>query len=264
MVTGDHHGAHPGFSRLLDASRDPGPRRVVDSEDAERGELGLLVIACRQLPLGDDQHAHSLLSPALAPLPEARPIGFVDESLDHLLWRALREQDAPIGGFDRDAHPLPLRVEGLHPHDVPFAEQPPGVDPVVGRCRRDRRLDRFNGSVGGPVRCSHQLVGSQQARREQLVDRFGVRHVVQRDLGSEGTRVQPGEAHPVLGDRPRLVGADDRRGPEGLDRLQPLRDRAALRHPLHPEGEGNGEHGGKPLRDRGDRQRDPDQDAVGQ
>ena len=155
MVTRDHHGAHPGFSRFLDASRDPGTRRVVDSQDAERGELGVLVIACRQLPLGDDQHAHSLLSPALAPLPEARPIGFVDKSLDHLLRRALREEDAPIGEFDRDAHPLPLRVEGLHPHDVPFSEQPSGVDPVVGSCRRDRRFDRFNRSVGGPVRCSH-------------------------------------------------------------------------------------------------------------
>ena len=100
MVAGDHHGAHPGLSRLLDASRDPGTRRVVDSEDAERGELGVLVIVCRQLPLGDDEHAHSLLGPALASLPEAGPIGVVDESLDHLLRRPLREQDAPIGGFD--------------------------------------------------------------------------------------------------------------------------------------------------------------------
>ncbi len=191
-------------------------------------------------------------------------IGFVDEPLEHLLRRPLREQDAPIGGFDRDAHPLPLRVERLHPHDVPFAEQHPGIDPAVGRCRRDRRLHRFHGRIRRPIRRTYHLVGGQQARGEQLVDRLSAPGVLRRYLGFESARIKTGEAHPVLGDRSGLIGADDRRGPEGLDSLQPLSDRSALGHPLHPEREGNGEHGGQSLRDCGDRERDPDQDAVGQ
>ena len=102
MVAGDHHGAHSGLSRFLDASRDPGPRRVVDSEEAQRRELGApprrpqassrLATTSTRIPCSAQRSAA---------LPEARPIGIVDESLEHLLRRPLREQDAPIGGFDQ-------------------------------------------------------------------------------------------------------------------------------------------------------------------
>ena len=74
------------------------------------------------------------------------------------------------------------------------------------------------------------------------------------------------DGHLVLRQRPGLVRANHRRGAERLHRRQPLHDRSLPRHPLHAEGEHHREHRGQPLRDRGDGERDPDEqhrDDVG-
>ena len=68
-----------------------------------------------------------------------------------------------------------------------------------------------------------------------------------------------GDAHPVLGQGAGLVGADDRGGPQGLHRRQPLDQGAAAGHLAHPDGQRQGDGGQQSFRDVGDQQ--PDREA---
>ena len=69
--------------------------------------------------------------------------------------------------------------------------------------------------------------------------------------------------HPVLGQGARLVGADDLRGPERLDRAQPLDDCAAGGELAGAGGQGQGDDRQQRLRDQPDEQADGEDDRVG-
>ena len=69
-------------------------------------------------------------------------------------------------------------------------------------------------------------------------------------------------AHPVLGQRPGLVGADDRRRAERLDRAQPLDERAAAREARHADRERERDRRQQPLGHVGDDQADREGDRV--
>ena len=58
------------------------------------------------------------------------------------------------------------------------------------------------------------------------------------------------DRHLVFREGPRLVRADDRRAPQGLDGRQFPQDRVACRHALHPDGQCDGQHDGQALGDR--------------
>ncbi len=57
-------------------------------------------------------------------------------------------------------------------------------------------------------------------------------------LDDEPVHVKPIHGHPVLGQRPRFVGANHRRAPERLDRRQVFDQGLALRHTLAAHGQG--------------------------
>ena len=70
------------------------------------------------------------------------------------------------------------------------------------------------------------------------------------------------DRHLVLGQRAGLVRADHRRRAQRLDRRQLLDDRPLARHALHAEREHDRQDRRQPLRDRGDGQRDADEQHV--
>ena len=64
------------------------------------------------------------------------------------------------------------------------------------------------------------------------------------------------DAHLVRGERARLVGADDVRAAEGLNRGQRAHDCVLLGHLLRPEREAGRDHDRESLGNRCDRERD--------
>ena len=77
-------------------------------------------------------------------------------------------------------------------------------------------------------------------------------------------RPGPGDAHPVLGERAGLVGADDRRGPERLHRGQPLDQGTPAGHLPHPDRQRERDRGQQPFRDVRYQQPDREADRGGQ
>ena len=73
---------------------------------------------------------------------------------------------------------------------------------------------------------------------------------------------QLARGHLVQRQRSRLVRTDRRGRAEGLDRAQPLHDRALRCERLRPQREHRRHDSGQPGRDRGDREADPDQEEV--
>ncbi len=68
--------------------------------------------------------------------------------------------------------------------------------------------------------------------------------------------------HLVAGQRPGLVGADDRHRAEGLDRRQLADDGVAPRHALHADRQGDGHDSRQAFGDRRDRQADHDHEGF--
>ena len=75
-------------------------------------------------------------------------------------------------------------------------------------------------------------------------------------------RPDPDRPHPVLGQRARLVGADDVGGAERLDRAQPLDERAAAGEHRHADGERERDRRQQALGDVGDDQADREVERV--
>jgi len=72
----------------------------------------------------------------------------------------------------------------------------------------------------------------------------------------------PADGHLVGGERACLVGADDRRAAECLDRRQTAHDRVLLGHATSSESQARRDDGRQTLRDGGHRQRHGDLEVV--
>jgi len=72
----------------------------------------------------------------------------------------------------------------------------------------------------------------------------------------------PTDRHLVGGERARLVGADNRRTAERLDRRQTAHDGVLLGHTTSSEGEARRDDGRQTFRDGGHRQRHGDLEVV--
>ena len=151
------------------------------------------------------------------------------------------------------------------------------------KCEAPRRLERSRVSSrtsspsAAAARSSAISVGSP-ARRRRPSPSSALLHALARardraddgcdsSLASAGAgRCRPDtrDVHPVLRQRPGLVGADDVRGPQRLDRAQALDERAAPGE--HPDADGQRERdrGQQPLGDVGDEQPDREHDRVGE
>jgi hypothetical protein len=147
---------------------------------------------------------------------------------------ALRHEERCVGGIALD-RPGPVvvakdRVVGQAPsaqHDADLLEQRPVVRQFVAEC------DLAFG----------------------LVADAGHRHLT--GMGDDAL-----DRHLVLGQRARLVGADDRGGAQGLDRRQLLDDGAPAGHASHAESEDDGQDGRQSLGHGRDGQRYAEQQDL--
>ena len=76
-------------------------------------------------------------------------------------------------------------------------------------------------------------------------------------------RTRAARRHAVLGERARLVGADDADGAERLDGGEALHDASLARHALHPERERQGQGGKQSLGHVGDDHTEREDEALG-
>jgi len=75
-------------------------------------------------------------------------------------------------------------------------------------------------------------------------------------------RTHPADGHLVGGERACLVGADDRRAAEGLDRRQTAHDRVLFGHTTSSESQARRDDGRQTLRDGGNGQCHGDFEVV--
>ena len=71
-----------------------------------------------------------------------------------------------------------------------------------------------------------------------------------------------GHSHPILGQRPGLVGADSGGGAESLHGLEVLDETVLAGHPLGGESEADGDGGKKTLRNVGHDDSDQEDDSI--
>ena len=114
----------------------------------------------------------------------------------------------------------------------------PPVDAALGGGRQQRELGRI--SRAGASALAQLRVAARGGRREQRV-------VV--------APPQLAHRHHAGRQRPGLVGADDRRAAERLDRRQPADEHVARRHALDADRERDRDDRRQPLRHGGDRER---------
>ena len=171
--------------------------------------------------------------------------------------------DAVDGG-----HELVGRVEGHLGHPVGLDPHRGGVEPALGGEDQQRRLHRV--TDGAPVDEVAVVAAHQAGEHVGQADAAGGLDLAALLVAPAGDLVpavrQPEllHRHLVQGQGAGLVRADDRGGPEGLDRGQALDDGAPLGHLGGADGEGHGHHGGQALGDGRHRQGDRRQHGVGQ
>ena len=72
------------------------------------------------------------------------------------------------------------------------------------------------------------------------------------------------DSQPVDGQRPGLIGGDKRAGAEPLDRRQLAHDDVAQPHAVHRDRQRDGHRDRQAFRDRGDGERDSEQENLGE
>ena len=189
--------------------------------------------------------------------------------LQDALRRPFHENDlVPVGSIVQRRHEAVLGAEGNFVESRPLGPDVAGMKPRLGGERDERTFHRI--AIDGPCAAGpvHVRIVAQEAGAHEREDGGPPGVVVH--LGGElqlavGSVAGAGSArlavcdddalrrHLVAGERAGLVGADDRRGSQGLDRRQPAHDRVAGRHALHADGK----------RDRDDRRQSFGYDADG-
>ena len=216
------------------------------------------------------------------------------------LERALGGDPDAVPVAVQRGHPAAGGVEGELLHARLFGEELGGEDTALAGEREEGALGRISGDRPGAARvvggAKGRVVAGSGDRRDAVqgavegggidrsmrasVDR-GVHADVGRGISSSlGLERAVGgvpiaghphsphrrpcalDEHPVLGQRARLVRADDRHRSERLDRGELADEGVAARHPAGAEGEGDRDDRRQPLRDGRHGQADRDQEHV--
>jgi hypothetical protein len=284
MVAGDHHHADAGASGQTDGIRDAGPWRVDDPDQQLKGEIGergrgvldggRVVV---QTAGGDPERAEALtgeladaaVQPGASSSIEgsdALGCGERRAALEQDVGRALDGHQGPRGlvGVDR-GHELGGRVERDLRQALAAAD---GVEVQASLGGEDEQ-GRLGGVAGDRALAVDVGVVAQHGslergrRPQRRVD--GARRLVAVPGNRVAVTVEDHgtDGHLVAGQRARLVGADDLRRPEGLDRGEPLDDRPVTGHGRGPQRQGDRDDRREALGDGGDGQRDRVQCGLG-
>ena len=275
VVAGDDVHPDPRVVALRDGARHVRPRRVEHRDEPEQAQVALGEVAIGRRvagpgPPGGREDAQSLRGVAVGPRREraalavveggARPVGVQDRRapLQQDVRRALHVQDATA----------PTRSSVLM--------SAPGIEAEV----RDPCLaPRRDGDVGAEVACGAQEADLGRVACGLGVDRGGV---AGGDRAAEGrqrsgdlaleapvaadelgpARPRAVDLHAVLGERPRLVRADDGGRAQRLDRAQALDERPLAREAAHAGGERERDRRQQPLRHVREEQPDREDDGV--
>ena len=119
-------------------------------------------------------------------------------------------------------------------------------------------------SVGSPALGADLGVVARGERLREAGLRRRRAAAPRRARGLAGISPDRGRLHAVLGQRPRLVGADDGCRAERLDRAQPLDERARASERPHPDRQREGDRGQKALGHVRDDQADRERERVGE
>ena len=170
------------------------------------------------------------------------------------LGRALRRRRG-AGARQRGASPssfAPRRGRELDERSL--RTKVGSIDATRPRRDEQRRLSRAAGDLERSVRIDGQRgLVAEHRHREGLgqggIERAGRERLLRMVAAGD---VPAAHGHAVLGDRARLVHADDGRGSEALHRGEAPHEHASLEHLSHAERQGRRRHRRQPFRHRGD------------
>ncbi len=257
MVAGDHHRRDP---RVYAFRNSPGgfrPRRIDQADEAEKREIGFGVIwrqerrNLRPVAARDRKHAKTIPGQLLSLDRQAIPVDRLPPRgangrrapLQHTFGRTLGQRD--------DRAVRPALVQGRHALAIGIERQFGDASALLLELSFDKPRLRGRGVQGGfggitdhpPVPIERRIVVQRERAHERLPW-----------LLCELSAVWPGVvclaideigfgAHPVLGQRPGLVGADVGDRAKGLDRGQSANERVLPDHPLRAHCKPDRDHG---------------------
>ena len=276
MVSRDHLDGNPGAVAGGDGCDRLRSGRIDHALEAEQRETAVdIAVVERRARLRaprDGEHPHPLGGHPLDLGVDRVSIDVVAAGEDHL--RGSLEQD--LAGVQR-RHELPLRLERSCVEAwVPLALEL-GIDACLPRGDDERPLGRVAVDAPGAVLERDGGVTAEDGAPEELLhvgphlgdgagvaEKLPVGGVADPREAIDPTAGRPEllDGHLVARQGSRLVGTDDGRRPERLDRGQPADHGTPPRHPLDADRERDRDDRRQPLRDRADGKRDAGQHRV--
>ena len=205
----------------------------------------------RERPLGDSEDLQSSRGPVLGHSFDRRCfVGVQCRALENDLECSFHVHTRSADVLVHEGHALAQRIEGQLAHETPSLEQHRAREATLVRRERERDVDRIACPPHFSVLIQQASGRSQRRCGEKL------------SLVSSARGRRAGQAKPILGERARLVGGDDRRAPERLDRGQPANDRTPRGHLASAQREGDGDRRRQTLRHRGDSHGNPNEECL--
>ena len=266
LVAGDHH--RPDARLMADRDGRLHARAYgVDQSDQSDPRQG--VPACRGVVIddleGESEDAHAFAGHPVVRPEDAASGGPVQLGVAVGAQPARRAAQDFLGrALDADEAPAPARVERSHPvsplgagrelDERSLRTKVGGIDATRPRRDEQRRLRRAAGDLERSVHIDGQRgLVAEHRHHERLghggIERTGRERFLRMVAAGD---VPASHGHAVLGDRARLVHADDGRGSEALHRGQASHEHASLEHLSHAERQGRRRHRREPFRHRGD------------
>ena len=274
VIAGHHHDADSGAVALVDGVRHVGPRRVLETDQTDQKEafvgraVGLRVRLHRtgehtQAVVAEVVGAREPFGTRVAVELHVAVVG--DDAgcgSDHRFRRPLDRDEEAVATLVHRRHHLAVGVESMFADSSVSGQQrrPLQVRPQAGAQERD--LHRI---AAAAVLCAIQMRVVAEHRDAQQESGLAVIGEVELpgalargrlDLDFTRRRAQATHGHPVLGQGSGLVGQDDRRGAQRLDRGQALDQRVLPGHAPHAACERERRHDREALRNRRDGKRD--------
>ena len=287
MVACDHLHPDAGAPAFGDGGDGFGAGRVDQADETDEGELpveiGLVEYGLRgrhralgngkhPLPFGGEPFNHRLPVVSVERRHAAPVAALVAAEREHRLGRALQvDLRMSLVIVVQRGHVAVRRIEGDGVGAAPLVEASQSGASDLARQREQRA---FHGIAldlpAGPGVLQQRVVTKRSGEGDLGQNGVFVRRdpvVLPKDraLGSiavTGHPIEPpgggeaGDRHGVAGEGAGLVRADHRHRAQRLDGGQLTHDGIAPRHGPHPDGERDGQHGGKPLGDGGHREAD--------
>ncbi len=253
VVAGQDLHRHAGVAQRIDRASRARLRRIEERHEADEGEVAFVArrnaVAIARHRLGRDrEHAQAVGAQRLpAPLGALarRGVECVGPRRCARLVARRKPEDF-LGGALDDQQPR-LAVVGQHGHAPPLEVERRLVD-----LREGVRFDAL-------VREDRPVERAPDARLEPAVHPGEQQHA--RAVAAVDVDVRR-ERDVRLGERARLVGAEDVHRAEVLDRCEPLDDHALARHPHRAARERDRDDHRQQLRRQSDRQRDGEEERF--